>query len=75
MAEEPDNLVRVQLREIRASMAKMEAEPEAHDQRFDDLHETATYGVGLAAMANLKLDRLADRFEAVENRIAKFDAG
>ena len=80
MADEPDNLVLVHLREIRAKLEEhdrrfdsMEKRFDKLDKRLDDTHETAIFGVGLAAMANHKLDRLADRTELLEGRVAKLE--
>ena len=70
MADEPDNLVLVHLREIRAEMKDIRAKLGEHDTHFealkkrvDELFETATFGVGLAVMANRKLDLAIDDHE------------
>ena len=73
MADEPDNLVLVHLREIRAKLEEHDRRFDKLDKRLDDTHETAIFGVGLAAMANHKLDRLADRTELLEGRVAKLE--
>ena len=38
-------------------------------KRLDDVHETALLGVGLATMANHKLDQMKERAEDHELRI------
>ena len=70
MPDEPDNLVLVHLREIRAEMKDMRSdmngmrdEMGAIKKRVDELFETATFGVGLAVMANRKLDLAIDDHE------------
>jgi hypothetical protein len=54
MAQEPDNLVLVQLREMRGQLngitGKLEAiaaKLEEHDRRFDDFHLLANHALGL----------------------------
>ena len=72
MAEEPDNLVLVHLREIRGELggvrdelSKIRTTLREHDVRFDkiekrldEVYETAIYGVGVATRANYKLDQM-----------------
>ena len=65
MAEEPDNLVLVQLREIRAKLDKLD--------KIEGVAEATYVGVGLATMANHKFDRLTDRFDAIDRRLQKVE--
>ena len=81
MADEPDNLVLVHLREIRGELKNIRDKLAEHDARFDkiekrldEVHETAIYGVGLAAMANHKLDRMTERVDDHEPRITALEA-
>ena len=71
MPDEPDNLVLVHLREMRAEMRNMRDEVrtklEQHDKRFDalekrldDVHEAAILSVGFATLANHKLEQLRE---------------
>ena len=41
MADEPDNMVLVQLREIRVKLDKIDGKHEEHDKRFDRLDKQA----------------------------------
>jgi hypothetical protein len=54
MADEPDNLVLVQLREIRTTLAdhskrfdRMDERFDRIDKRFDDFHLLVTHALGL----------------------------
>jgi uncharacterized protein YdcH (DUF465 family) len=60
MAKDPENLLLVQLREIRAELERMSTKLEAHDKRFDKIDERfdgldhkLTHVFGFAAMASL----------------------
>ena len=70
MPDQPENLVLVHLREIRAKLDEHDKRFDKLDKRLDDTHEAAIFGVGLAAMANHKLDLVADRLQALEQRVA-----
>ena len=83
MADEPENLVLVQLREIRAKLAKLDE----HDQRFDrlDQHAEVTryfvrHALGLGGMNEIKAreldirhDDFAARQKRTEEMIAELD--
>ena len=76
MTDEPENLVLVQLREIRAELGHINGKLVEHDKQFAALNkhlewvaEAAYMGVGLAQMANHKLDRLSDRFDTMDQRL------
>jgi serine/threonine protein kinase HipA of HipAB toxin-antitoxin module len=87
MAKDPDNLVLVQLREIRSEMSRMNAKLEAHDKRFDKIDERfdgldykLTHVFGFAAMASLgakhaetKVSGLADRQAKLETEVTAID--
>lgn len=76
MAEEPDNLVLVQLREIRAKLDKLdkiEADVSTLTTQLEGVAEATYVGVGLATMANHKFDRLTDRFDAIDRRLQKVE--
>ena len=80
MPDEPDNLVLLHLREIRGDLTKIRDKLAEHDTKFeqlgkrlDEVHETAVYGVGLAAMANYKLDQMKERVEDHEQRISAIE--
>ncbi len=85
MADEPDNLVLVHLREMRAEMRNMRDEVrtklELHDKRFDalekrldDVHEAAILSVGLATLANHKLEQVRERVDDHGDRISALEA-
>ena len=76
MVEAPENLVVVQLREIRSEMREMRSETQAvHKQqleqstRLEKIEEASYLGIGLATMANHKLDRMAERLDSVDHRL------
>ena len=59
MAQEPDNLVLVQLREMRGQLQAITAKLEEHDRRFDqidkrfdDFHLLANHALGLGMNQN-----------------------
>ncbi len=76
MADEPENLVLVQLREMRGELREMRGDVQAvratqdeHANQLEKIAEAAYLGVGLATMANHKLDRLEERFEVFDRRL------
>ena len=72
MAEEPENLVLQMLRDIRGKLDDHSRMLEQHGKRLDEVQETALLGVGLATMANHKLDKVTEdherRIAALEDR-------
>ena len=74
MANEPDNLVLVQLREIRNELKKLEkldAMEKRFDKRFDDLDTKyeqwrgyVTHALGLGSVNQLRNDSLDGRLDA-----------
>jgi hypothetical protein len=61
MAAEPDNLVLIQLREIRTTLAEhsarfdqMNARFDSIDKRFDDFHMLVNHALGLSTTNHLK---------------------
>ena len=73
MAEEPENLVLVQLREIRTKLDKIEADVSTLTTQLEGVAEATYVGVGLATMANHKFDRLTDRIDAIDQRLQKVE--
>ena len=81
MAEEPDNLILVQLREIRSKLEKLEKLDvlerrfdamdrrfDAMDKRFDEMRTYVYYSLGLGSVNQLKAAELEARIEALEAR-------
>jgi uncharacterized protein YdcH (DUF465 family) len=80
MANEPDNLVLVQLREIRATQAEIRAtlsEHSAHfvrmnerfdqlDKRFEDFHALTSHTLLLGTTSSLKSQHIERRYEFSE---------
>ena len=68
MVDQPDNLVLVQLREIRSDLREIRAKLDEHDKRFDVQDERADemrnyvrHALGLGAMHDIKLRELDPR--------------
>jgi hypothetical protein len=70
MANEPDNLVLVQLREIRATLAEhstlMKERFDQVDRRFDDFHALTSHTLMLGTSNSLKSQDLERRYEFSE---------
>ena len=76
MAEEPENLVLAHLREIRSELRGIREKQDEHSRMFEQnakelekIAEAAYLGVGLATMANHKLDRMEERIEVFDRRL------
>jgi hypothetical protein len=74
MVDAPENLVLQMLREIRAKQEEQSLKLEAHTKDLTDIREVATLGVGLATMANSKLDRVIERLDGHAVRIERLEA-
>jgi len=80
MAEERDNLVLIQLREMRAELKSITTKLDQHDLRFDNLDKRfdemrlyVNHVLGLGTMNDLKareLDARQDESEARQKRMA-----
>ena len=75
MAEEPENLVVVQLREIRATLSehssrfdRVDERFDRIDRRFDDFHMLVSHALGLATANQLKTRELEADQEEVKAR-------
>jgi hypothetical protein len=77
MANEPDNLVLIQLREIRAMQAAMQADQsvqfarineqlEQMDKRFEDFHALTNHTLMLSTANDLRMRELDRRYEFSE---------
>ncbi len=73
MADEPDNLVLVQLRDIRGKLDKIDDKLQEHDRRFDRLDKHAdamrqyvSHALGLGAMNEMKAREMDARLEMGE---------
>ena len=73
MANEPDNLVLVHLREIRATLAEHSARFDLMDRRFDqlgkrfeDFHEITSHALRLSTSNDLRMRNLDRRYEFSE---------
>ena len=81
MAREPDNLVLMQLREIRGGLDQISSKLEEHDRRFDKIdkdNETfkfqLTHTFGLAGMANLQSQLAQERADEALERQKRMDS-
>ena len=73
MADDPNNLVLVQLRDIRGKLDALEKRFDAHDKRFDRLDKHAdemrqyvSHALGLGAMNEMKAREMDARLEMGE---------
>ncbi len=73
MPDEPENLVLVQLREIRAKLDKLDALERSMDRRFDlidkrfdEMRSYVYYSLGLGTANQLKTAELEGRIAALE---------
>jgi hypothetical protein len=73
MAQEPDNLVLAQLREMRAQLQGITAKLEQHDQRFDqidrrfdDFHLLADHALGLGMVNQNRARELEARHDLAD---------
>ena len=80
MADEPESLVLIQLREMRAEMRDMRASIDEntrvfklHDKRLDDVLEAAVLASGYANLAVHKFDLMENRVERLETRVGKLE--
>ena len=73
MVDVPDNLVLQILRDIRAKQDDHSRQLDGHTKELADIREVATMGVGLATMANFKLDRAIERLDGHESRIERLE--
>ena len=88
MADEPNNLVLVHLREIRGELkgvcdelsqirlklSEHDARFDKMDKRLDEVHEAAILGVGFASLANHKLEQLRESVDDHGQRISALEA-
>lgn len=80
MADEPDNMILRLLREIRAkqdehssALLQQGERLKLIDRRLDEVHETMYTVAGLAAHSNVRHDTVADRLDAVEERVRRLE--
>jgi hypothetical protein len=80
MADEPENLVLVQLREIRATQAehsarfdRVDARFDQLDKRFDDFHLLVNHALGLGTANQVKARELEAEQEATKARQRRID--
>ena len=74
MADEPENLVLVQLREIRAKLEKLDVLEKRFDQldeRFDELRGHVAYSLGLGTMSDLRARDMEARRDAEVMRLKR----
>ena len=81
MADEPDNLVLVQLRDIRGKLDKMDDKLHEHDQRFDhldkrfdEMRQYVIHALGLGSMNEMKAREVDARLEVGEAMAKRIDA-
>ncbi len=80
MPDEPENLVLVQLREVRSELQGVRGKLEEHDQRFDridrrfdDFHMLVSHALGLATANQLKTRELEADQDEVKARQRRMD--
>ena len=69
MTDESDNMTLRLLREIRATQIEHTERLKTLDRRMDEVHETLYTAAGIAAHANVRHDAVAERLEALEQRV------
>ncbi len=80
MADEPDNLVLVQLRDIRGKLDKIDDKLHEHDRRFDhldkrfdEMRQYVIHALGLGAMNEMKAREMDARLEMGETLSKQID--
>jgi len=73
MADEPHDLILDRLRAIRATLAEHSGRFDGLEKRMEDLHESMTYALGLAAHVNVRHETAEKRFQALEARVARLE--
>ena len=73
MAEEPDNVVLMLLREIRTTQTDHGRRLEHIETRIDEMHESMVTGLGLAAHANVRHDTVEKRLTELTKRVDRLE--
>ncbi|TGE02475.1 hypothetical protein [Methylobacterium nonmethylotrophicum] len=80
MAAEPDNLVLSLLRDMRAALAEVRAVQDEQSRRLiriegrvDETHESMITGLGLAAHASIRHDRVEERLRDLTDRVERLE--
>ena len=85
MADQPENLVLIQLREMRAEFGDLRTEMrkmrttmddkfKQHGKRLDDVMEAEVLAAGYASLAAHKFDALDNRMASTESRVELLEA-
>jgi hypothetical protein len=70
MAEDDDNVVLRLLRELRAEQQDQSRRLIRVERRIDEMHESMTTALGMAAHSNLAVEQYGQRFDEVEDQLA-----
>jgi hypothetical protein len=76
MAEEPDNAVLRMLRDMRVrldALDEIKASLLRLETRMDELTETATYAIGLAASNQLRVQGLSSQLDERKRRVTELE--
>ena len=73
MAKEPDNVVLMLLREIRATQDDHTHRLERMEKRLGDVHEGMITSLGLAGHAHVRHDSLEKRLDDRAKRVARLE--
>ena len=69
MTEEDENLVLRLLREIRAGQQDQSLRLIRVERRVDEMHESMTTALGMAAHSNVVVEQMGQRFDEFEDRL------
>jgi hypothetical protein len=73
MAKEPDNVVLMLLREIRAVQDEHSGRLERMEKRLDDVHEGMITSLGLAGHAHVRHDSMEKRLDELTKRVERLE--
>ena len=73
MAKEPDNVVLMLLREIRATQDEHSHPLEPMERRIDEVHEGMITSLGLAGHAHVRHDSLEKRLDDLTRRVDRLE--
>ncbi len=73
MAKDPDNIVLMLLREIRATQDDHSKQFERLERRLDEVHEGMITSLGLAGHAHVRHDSMEKRLDELTKRVDRLE--
>ena len=73
MANEPENITHVLLRQIRAAQDEHSHRFDRIEKRLDEVHESMVTSLGLAAHANVRHERVDKRLDDLARRVEQLE--